>query len=203
MSEAQNIVSKLYPPDDFRWRVWLLSPPAWARHWPRTWVSKSLLFVRLLLVVRMPIKTFRSQAFSNRMQGTFRTHIPTRADAHDHRDSKYVFQSELGRPAIFPLMMRKAPCRSLIKPHQRCVDYKAALHAQVQCSLECLQGVIATVRIAGEICLTHAPDDMFDAFPEAIAPATVRNKILRPGTNVFGRSRRCWHRAMLPAPSAR
>ena len=56
----------------------------------------------------------------------------------------------------------KAPRRSLVQPHERRVNHKAALHAQVQCRLECLQGIVATVGIAGEICFTHTPNEMFD-----------------------------------------
>ncbi len=53
----------------------------------------------------------------------------------------------------------------LVDPHQRCMDDEAAVHAERERNLHRLDRVVAAVRIAGEICLAHAGDEMFNAAP--------------------------------------
>jgi hypothetical protein len=47
---------------------------------------------RLASAAHLSTETFRSLSFSNRMPGTFRTHIPNRASAADRRDSRCEYR---------------------------------------------------------------------------------------------------------------
>ena len=43
------------------------------------------------------------------------------------------------------------------------MQHEAAIHAEIERNLKRLDGVVAAVRIAAVICLTHAGDDVLDA----------------------------------------
>jgi hypothetical protein len=61
--------------------------------------------------------------------------------------------------------VRQAPRCFFVQPHEGRIDYKAAFHSEVQRCLKRLQSIVATVRVAGEISLTHASNEASDASP--------------------------------------
>ena len=56
----------------------------------------------------------------------------------------------------------KRPRVGLVDPHQRRMDDEARVHPEIERELHCLHGVVAAVRIAGEIRLAHAGDDALE-----------------------------------------
>src|SRR5205085_11739209 len=56
--------------------------------------------------------------------------------------------------------VRESPGCSLIAPHQRGVNDETMIHAERQCRLQRLQGVVAAVGIAGIVGLAHAADEV-------------------------------------------
>ncbi len=60
-------------------------------------------------------------------------------------------------------VLRQFEGRRLVDPHQRRVQNKAALHAEIERHLQRLDAVVAAVRIAGVVGLAHAGDDVADA----------------------------------------
>src|SRR5215475_12590431 len=53
--------------------------------------------------------------------------------------------------------------RRLVDPHQRRMDHEAPLHAEIERQLHGLDGVVAAIRIAGEVGLAHAGDQVAGA----------------------------------------
>ncbi len=114
---------------------------------------------------------------------------PVMPRPHDPRCNRCACRRERCRPA----RRRRVSCASfhvaaLSMPHQRRMEHKAAVHAEIERELHRLHGVVAAIRIAGEICLAHTGDDVLGAAPIGQRGARrSRNTRLRPGTNVFGR----------------
>src|SRR5258706_2556971 len=99
-------------------------------------------------------------------------------------------------------LLRHAPGLGLREPHERRLGREARVHAQAERDLKRLDGVVAAIRIAGEVGLAHSPDQAADAAPvgeragereeEEIAPGHERvrqARRLHPDLDVVGHRR--------------
>ena len=62
-------------------------------------------------------------------------------------------------------LMRQRKSARLVDPHQRRMDDEAPIHAERQRQLHRLDGVVAAIRIAGEVGFAHAGNEVLDAAP--------------------------------------
>ena len=75
-------------------------------------------------------------------------------------------------------LLRHAPRRRLVDPHQRRMEHEPRLHAEIERALHRLDGIVATVRIAAVIGLAHARDDVLDV---ALIRHDCRERVERVG----------------------
>src|SRR5260221_532851 len=62
-------------------------------------------------------------------------------------------------------LVRQRERRGLVDPHQGGVNHETAFHPQIERQLHAFDRVVATIRITGEVGLTHARDQMLHSPP--------------------------------------
>src|SRR5260370_29596794 len=79
-------------------------------------------------------------------------------------------------------LVRQRERRGLVDPHQGGVNHETAFHPQIERQLHAFDRVVATIRITGEVGLTHARDQMLHSPPIGERTREGEENEFTPGT---------------------
>ena len=100
-----------------------------------------------------------SPSRATRRPGICRSHDPNRAARRARRGNRYgsvADQVDQPCPAAHARASRSRPCRATSAAYA----FEVLRHAEIERRLQRLDGLVAAIRIAGEIGLAHAADDV-------------------------------------------